>query len=149
MKLTHTLTDGDVSVRSFDVADTAALIAGRDNESRRFLGEGSPDPRPLGVIVVEGQIVGWVDADDERDWLAPDQVNVGYSVHPEARGNRVGTWALVLLCGHLAALDPPLRPTLLIDPQNAPSLALAGHAGFVETRRIDGEPFFELVEQAG
>ena len=60
---------------------------------------------------------------------------------PEFRGNGYATRAVRLLCFHLAGLDPPLRPTLLIHPANAPSLAVARAAGFEEAGEVDGELF--------
>lgn len=142
--LIETLHDGAVVVRPFRSTDAVDLIAGRDDESRRFLGEGSPNPEPVAVIEVDGRTVGWIDFDDEREWLEPDQVNVGYGIFPSERRRRFGTRALRLLSAYLMGLDPPLRPTLLIDPQNAASLHLAANAGFVEVRQLDGEIFFEL-----
>lgn len=142
--LVRPLVDGTVIVRPFEESDGRKLVVGRDDESRRFLGEGSPDPRPLGVIVVDGDVVGWVDADDERDWLANDEVNLGYGVFPLARGRGYGTRAVLLLSEFLTQLDEPLRPTLLIDPANTPSRALAARAGFVDAGRLDDQLFFTL-----
>lgn len=142
--LVRPLVDGTVIVRPFEESDGRKLVVGRDDESRRFLGEGSPDPRPLGVIVVDGDVVGWVDADDERDWLANDEVNLGYGVFPLARGRGYGTRAVLLLSEFLTQLDEPLRPTLLIDPANTPSLALAARAGFVDAGRLDDQLFFRF-----
>lgn len=141
----ETFTDGVVVVRPFRLLDAPVLIAGRDDDSRRFLGEGSANPQPIGVITVEGRTVGWIDFDDERDWLEPDQVNVGYGVFPSDRRRGFGTRALRLMSTYLAKLDQPRRPTLLIDPENTASLAVAASAGFIETRRFDGEIFFEVV----
>jgi RimJ/RimL family protein N-acetyltransferase len=136
----HALADSELLVRAFQPADSATLIAGRDGEFRRFLGEGSPDPRPSGCICVFGSVVGWIDYDrDDRAWLADDEVNVGYSVFSQYRGCGYGTRALRLVMKHLASFEPPYNATLLVDPTNFASLALAVRAGFVEATRVDGQ----------
>ena len=134
----HPLIDAEVSVRPFEPADAEVLIAGRDAEFRRFLGEGSPDPRPAGCIRVFDSIVGWIDYDrDDRAWLADGEVNVGYTVFAPYRGHGYGGRALRLLREHLSSLEPPYVATLLIDPTNVASLALASRAGFNEVARVD------------
>ena len=138
------LFDGEVSVQPFEPADAETLIAGRDAVSRRFLREGSRDPPPAGCIYVSDSIVGWIDYDrDDRGWLAGDEVNVGYNVFPQYRGHGYATRALRLLKEHLSSLEPPYRATLLIDPTNMASLALARRAGFEETARVDGQVFMK------
>ena len=139
----ETLTDGDLVLRPFADVDRDVLIAGRDEEFRRFLGDASAEPAPFACMWVGDRIVGWVDHDqDDRHWLEPDEANLGYNVFPEFRGNGYATRAVRLLCFYLAGLDPPLRPTLLIHPANAPSLAVARAAGFEEAGEVDGELFF-------
>ena len=78
-------TNGSVSIRATRPDDAACLLAGRDLESNRFLGEGDPDPHPEFWIEVFGQVVGWVDFDIDRTWLQPDEVNIGYNVFPAHR----------------------------------------------------------------
>ncbi len=123
------MSDGVITVRPLASGDQAVLVAGRDGESRRWLGEGSDDPTPAGCIVAGGQVVGWVDYDTDRDWLRPDQVNVGYQVFPEHRGNGYATRAVRLLVQHLAARTSYREATLLIDERNAASLAVAERLG--------------------
>lgn len=142
--LDHQLTDGVVTVRPFDVADRNALVEGRDLEFHRFMGEGSPEPAPVGCICVDVTVVGWVDFDAPRHWLEDREVNVGYNVFAEHRGNGYGALALQLLCRYLAKLDSALRPTLLIDPENYPSLAVAARAGFEFVGEVDGQYLFKL-----
>ncbi len=71
--LEATLADGVVSLRCPETGDAEQLIAGRDSEFRRFIGEGSPNPEPTAVVLnPDNQIVGWIDFDVERAWLAED-----------------------------------------------------------------------------
>ncbi|MEO1056450.1 MAG: GNAT family protein [Actinomycetota bacterium] len=146
--LDQTLHDDELTVRPFVVGDRAAMIAGRDDEFRRFLPDASSDPQPMASICVSGTVVGWIDYDhdDDRHWLRADQVNMGYNVFPEHRGHRYASRALRLLTRFLLAHEPPLHPTLLIDPQNAPSMATASLAGFEDTGVVDGERFFVLPD---
>jgi RimJ/RimL family protein N-acetyltransferase len=137
------ITDGVVTVRHPVERDRETLIAGRDEEFRRFLGEGSEDPVPTGCIVVDDEVVGWVDFDDERDWLEPGEVNLGYNVFAEHRGNGYGTRAVKLLHHHLALSDAASVATLLIHPDNARSLALAERAGFTLRGDLDGNPYWK------
>lgn len=50
---------------------------------------GSDNPRPTACIVVAEQVVGWVkyDRDADHDWLGDGEMNVGYFVFAEYRGN--------------------------------------------------------------
>ena len=74
------LSDGVVTLREVRAGDAEVLVAGRDDEFHRWMGDGSPDPKPTAIIEVDGEVVGWVDHDhdDTRTWLAPDECNVGY-----------------------------------------------------------------------
>lgn len=139
------LSDGLVTVRPFETPNRATLVGHRDTEFRRFLGEGSPDPTPSGCIWVKSRIVGWIDYDDERDWLGDDEVNVGYNVFANDRGNGYATRALRLLTSFLEQQVPAIRPTLLIDPANTPSLAVADRAGFRIAARVDGQHLLKQV----
>ena len=123
------VSDGVVTIRPLTEGDQAALVAGRDVESGRWLGAGSDDPTPTGCIVVGDKVVGWVDYDTDREWLRPDQVNVGYQVFPEHRGNGYATRAVRLLVQHLAARTSYREATLLIDERNTASLAVARRLG--------------------
>ncbi len=103
------------------------------------MGEGSPQPTPTACIVVDEQIVGWIDYDIDGDWLEAGEVNIGYSVFAQHRGQGYGARALELLVRHLKVHTEFATATLLIDPMNGPSLALAAKAGFVRHDEVDGQ----------
>lgn len=142
-RLDHPLSDGVVTLRPPTRADRAALLSMRDDQFRRFLGEGSPEPAPTACIVdSSGVVVGWIDHDNDRTWLRFGEVNVGYAIDPQQRGKGYATRAVRLLAVHLAENVTPRIATLLIDPENVASVAVAERAGFVEERAVDGERFF-------
>lgn len=147
--LTRAITDGVVTIRPATPADVPALVAGRDEVSRRFLGEGDPEPRPMACIVLgpegDGPVIGWVDHDHDRPWLADDEVNLGYQVFPDHRGRGCATRAVRLLVRHLAEDTDWKVATLLIDATNERSLALAERAGFGRVDDLDGHPYWKLA----
>jgi RimJ/RimL family protein N-acetyltransferase len=150
MVLAGTVSDGNVTIRPTTAADVPTLLAGRDDESRRFVGDADPEPHPVACIVVDEAVVGWVDHDRDRHWLGPDEVNVGYCVFPEHRGRGHATRALKLLLRHLDQDTEWRVATLLIHPDNEPSLALARRAGFEEVGELDGNPYWKRdVRQPG
>jgi RimJ/RimL family protein N-acetyltransferase len=135
-------TDGVVVLRAPQPGDADTLIAGRDDEFHRWLGPGSAQPQPTACIVVDDEIVGWVDYDTELDRLGPGEVNVGYNVFAQHRGAGHGTRAVQLLMHHLAVRTDRHTATLLIKPGNDRSLALAERARFVAEPDVDGDRFF-------
>jgi RimJ/RimL family protein N-acetyltransferase len=139
----HLLSDGLVTIRPPDPGDAGLLIAGRDPESRRWLGEGFADPCPAACIEVGGQIVGWIDYDCARDWLAPGEINIGYNVFPAGRNHGYATRALQLLMDHLAFRTGHRTAALLIDPRNTASLAVAAKAGFQQVATINDQRLFK------
>ncbi|HEV8063287.1 MAG TPA: GNAT family N-acetyltransferase [Acidimicrobiales bacterium] len=136
-------TDGIVTLRPPGVGDEEVLIAGRDAEFHRWLGEGSRHPQPANCIVVGGAVAGWVDFDACRQWLEPGEVNLGYSLFADRRGRGYGTRALQLLMHQLAVQSDVKTATLLIDPDNRASLALAARARFVSSGQINGQAYFK------
>ena len=130
--------DGIVTIRAPVAGDAALLVAGRDDVFHRFMGAGDEHPEPTACIVVDDEIVGWVDYDVDRAWLEEGEVNVGYNVFAPHRGQGFATRAVELLLQHLADDTPYTTATLLIDPQNDRSLALAQRARFDAHGELDG-----------
>ena len=144
------LSDGVVTLRPSTPDDVAPIIAGRDEMFRRFIGEGSAVPSPAFCIVVDGSVVGWVDhdRDDDRWWLAPDEVNIGYHVFPSHRGRGYATRAVGLVLAHLRGLPDVAVATLLIHPDNLPSLAIAERHGFERADDVVGRTFWRRAVAA-
>lgn len=138
------LTDGVVELRRSTPEDAPLIIAGRDAEFRRFIGQGSAVPAPEYVIVVGGSVVGWVDhdRDDDRWWLAPDEVNIGYHVFPADRRNGYAKRAVGLMIEHLRADSDWETATLLIHPENIASLTVAERNGFERVKDVDERTFW-------
>jgi len=141
--MTLPLSDGEVELRAPQPGDAAVLVAGRDEVFHRFMGEGDAEPSPTACIVVGDEIVGWVDHDVDRTWLDPGEVNVGYNVFAPRRGQGYATRAVELLLQHLAADTEYTTATLLIDPHNARSLALARRCEFTLVGDLDGNPYWK------
>ena len=132
--------DGVVTLRAMRAGDAALLIAARDPEFHRWLGEGTPDPRPTGVIEVDDHLVGWVDHDDElRPWLSEGQTNVGYHVFEPHRGRGIAARAVRLLLDLLRETSTFDEATFLIDAENDPSLRVARAVGAVERDRFPNQ----------
>lgn len=137
-------TDGVVELRPSTPGDVPLIVAGRDALFRRFIGEGSADPSPEFCIVVDRVVVGWVDhdRDDDRWWLAPNEVNIGYHVFPGHRGRGYATRAVRLLLLHLRESTDHDVATLLIHPDNIGSLLVAERNDFVRAADVDGRTFW-------
>jgi RimJ/RimL family protein N-acetyltransferase len=136
-------TDGAVTIRPPQRGDAARLVAGRDAEFHRFLGPGSDEPDPIACITVDGDVVGWVDHDAERSWLLDGEVNVGYHVFAPQRGRGVASRAVQLLMHHLAITGHCRTATLLIDPTNVRSRALAERNRFERQADLDANPYYK------
>lgn len=140
------LRDGVVSLRApSDKSDVDALLATRDSEWERWLGSGSREPAPAACIEVGGSVVGWVDIDQdsEHSWLLPGELNIGYALGPTRRGYGYATRAVRLLVHYLAWSETCTTATLLIDPGNAASNAVAERAGFAYHGEVDGQLLFK------
>ncbi|MFI5048094.1 MAG: GNAT family N-acetyltransferase [Acidimicrobiia bacterium] len=136
------MTDGVVTLRAPAAGDAARLVGGRDEESRRWLGDGSAAPAPTACIVVDDTVVGWVDNDSDQPWLGPDEVNLGYMLFPGARRHGYAIRSVALLLHHLALRTDVTTAMLLIDRDNERSLALAARAGFAPLGDRDRNTLF-------
>ncbi|MCP4962050.1 MAG: GNAT family N-acetyltransferase, partial [Actinomycetia bacterium] len=113
-------------------------------EFRRFIGEGSPNPEPTAIVLnPDNQIVGWIDYDVERAWLAGGEVNIGYNTFPNHRGRGYAVQALGLLIEWIAEDPTVATATLLIDPANEPSIGVAHRAGFEQYGEVEGQLLFK------
>jgi RimJ/RimL family protein N-acetyltransferase len=129
--------------------DAAALVAGRDDEFHRWIRAPSPEPAPIAVIELGGEVAGWVDRDHDADrtWLDAHECNVGYHVFATARGQGVASGAVRLLLSLLADEGRYRTATFLIDAENEASLRVACAIGARERRRfdLDGRPMVLLA----
>lgn len=134
------VTDGVVTLRPPTGDDTARLVAGRDEEFHRWMGSGADDPTPTACVIVDGDVVGWVDAEQGHPWLEPDEVNVGYAVFGHHRGRGYASRAVQLLGHHLAMRTDHDTMSLMIDPANTRSVALAERLRFSQVDRRAEQP---------
>jgi RimJ/RimL family protein N-acetyltransferase len=143
MTLADRITDGVVVLRQPTTADVPDFIDQHDDISKRFLGDGDMSILPKATIEVDGAVVGWVDHDAAREWLLPGELNMGYQVAAEHRGKGYASRGLRLMLHHLAVDTDWQVATLLIDNDNAPSLAVAARLGFVRQPDLDGHPYWK------
>lgn len=139
-----------ITLRPLTHADIDDHIAGEDEQSVRWFtgGRGTVDTvirhfdelaenarigtgkRGFGVWRGD-RLVGYVDADpDNDDGLQPDDVNIGYAVHPWARGSGVAVEAVALICGFIRDHALGGRAAIRVEPENAASIRVAEKAGF-------------------
>ena len=84
-----------------------------------------------------------MDYDDDRQWLLPGEINLGYNVFAAHRGKGYASRAVQLLMHHLAMSRHHHTATLLINPGNERSLALAARTHFSRAGGIDGDHYFK------
>jgi RimJ/RimL family protein N-acetyltransferase len=135
-------TDGVVTLTAPGLGDSQLLVEGRDDQFFRWIGPGAETPSPVACIWVDDELVGWGDYDLDHDWLKPGEVNVGYYVFPAARGKGFAARALELLLLHLTRDTEYEVATLVIDPDNVRSLAVARRCQFVEAGAVEGRGLF-------
>ena len=137
------VTDGVVTLRPPYPGDAELLIAGRDDGFCRWIGPGADEPDPIACVLVDNDIVGWMDYDPERDWLSPGEINVGYYLFPQYRGNGYATRALKLFIRQLALYTDHHTATLLIAADNLRSIRLAERANFERAADVSNHRFFK------
>ena len=136
--------DGVVTLRPPKAGDAELLIAGRDEESRRWLGPQSSDPTPTACVLVKGEVIGWVDYDTDRDWLEAGEVNIGYNVFADHRRRGHAARAIRLFLAYLGPTTTYTTATFLINTENAASLAVAAKLGCEAHGEIEGGRYFKL-----
>jgi L-amino acid N-acyltransferase YncA len=143
------LSDSEVSLRPFRTTDRPALLEGRDELWERFLGPGHDEPAPTACIVVQGEIVGWVDADPDGPRLAAGEINLGYNVFAPHRGRGFAARAVLLMLKKLEDEGRYDVATLSVRRDNAASIAVARKAGFELSAATPDELMFvrPLVRQ--
>lgn len=137
------MTDGTIELRPPRKGDAKALVNGFDDAARKYLGD-VPHPDPWACIIADDVVVGWIDYDFRREWLAPTEANIGFLTFAPDRGRHFASRALQLLVQHHLPTTECTKATMLIDRDNIPSLRLAERSGFTEEAPVDGERFFTL-----
>ncbi len=108
------VTDEVIGLRPLSVQDTAAQMAGEDEE-----------------------LVGTVGIQSGMPYLRDGQVNITYGIYPASRGRGLATRS-VLLAMRLAASRAPVQEFVIrVDPDNEASAGVARHAGFAYLRHTD------------
>ena len=89
----------------------------------------------VGISAGERQVlVGTLEVQFDRAYLAPDEVNISYGIYPAWRRRGLATRAVELGCRHAAA-SSAARAVIRTDVANVASAAVARRAGFTHLRR--------------
>lgn len=154
------VTDEVIGLRPLSVQDTAAQMAGEDEEIVHWLSGGRASEQRqreflLGAEVAwrEGapvidvgidelaseELVGMVGIQSGMPYLRDGQVNITYGLYPRARGRGLATRA-VLLAMRLASRRAPVREFVIrVNPDNAASARVARRAGYVFATHTDDD----------
>lgn len=152
IRLPERLTDGVIVLDSHTVADAETHSAGEDEEMlRRFDSPRRPtldetraamqrfiDHRADGsdftyALRLDGQLIGGC----ATYRLTPTRANVSYWLFPAFRGRGHAARAVTLLCDAFVAMGDLDALEAHIDPDNAPSIAVARRCGFVEAGTVE------------
>jgi hypothetical protein len=102
-------------------------------------------PRNHGRSLASGSATSWPAGSTTTSSTRgsrPARWNVGYFLFAPARGKGYATRAAELLLEHLRRETVYTTATLVIHPENKPSLGVALRAGFTRSGSIDGDLFF-------
>ncbi len=166
---THLPSTGRLRLRVLTSDDTAAQVAGEDDEIvRRLSGrrnteaghrnwlieaqerwESGNDLLDLGIEVVPGAagfssrefgvLTGLVGLQWGMDYLGPGQVNLTYAVYAPFRGRGVASEAVTMAVDLAPRLWPVREFVIRADPDNAASVGVARRAGFVRSHSTDDQ----------
>ncbi|WP_435590218.1 GNAT family N-acetyltransferase [Nocardia sp. bgisy118] len=150
------LSDGVITLRPIAVSDAEAHLAGEDRELVRWLngGRGSLEsvtayfeecaanwaaqgPQRTFAITRNDTLVGTLDIQIGRPFLAAGQADLTYGIYPMWRGHGFATKAVVLGCRYLARTGLAEEVVLRIDPVNADAVGVARRARFHYLRSSD------------
>ncbi len=108
---------------------------------------GSDNPSPTACIVVNDEVIGWVDYDHDRDhdWLGLSEVNLGYFVFAPHRRKGHASRAVGLLVGYLQEKTDYKMASLLVDPRNGPVDRGRSTMSLYVRRRAQGPALFQAL----
>lgn len=135
------VSDGVVVIRPPRPGDGSVLVAGRDAEGARWFERGACEPQPTACITRDGDVVGWVDHETGQEWLAPDEVNVGYHVFAAHRRRGFASRAVSLLVHRLAIEGRYRTASARIRRASPPSFGVAVRAGFGGRRALGEDDY--------
>ena len=98
-------------------------------------------------IVVNDEVIGWVDYDHDRDhdWLGLSEVNLGYFVFAPHRRKGHASRAVGLLVGYLQEKTDYKMASLLVDPRNGHSIGVARRCHFTFVGELKGQLYFKRL----